>query len=107
MEITYSYEEGEEEEHRGLKEMEHREGGVQAYEHADEHPGNGSEFYRITTFIEFVDIPNHVNKYYLPSAHLDEFFLDYHQTGEEVIDIRPVTVEEAVEEWGEYDDDFR
>lgn len=72
------------------------------YEHAEEPPEGDSDFYRITTYNNYTDRPIHVNKYYLPPQHLDRFFLDYHQTGERVVDIRPVTEDEAESEIEEY-----
>jgi hypothetical protein len=102
MQILYDYEEGEKEEHRGVKEHGL---GYSTYEHCKHHPGFGSETYCVTTFIEYSNIPNHVNRYVLLAEELDDFFYRYHQTSESVVDIRPISVDEAVELIRDYDED--
>lgn len=73
------------------------------YEHVDEPPEPQGEAYRVETFIDFSERPTHKNVYFIPAGGLDEFFRGYGQTFEEVVDIRPVSYEEAEAEFTSFD----
>lgn len=68
------------------------------YEHVNECSKPPADVYRIEAQIRFVDRPIHKNVYYVPSEALDFALMGYEQTGEEIIDIRPISVEEANDE---------
>lgn len=105
IEVEYEYEAGERENHLGVREM----GsiiGYSTFEHCTGHPGFGSRLYKITTFLEFLDVPNHVNQYYVAAEELDNFFIENYETGEKIVDVRPIHVVDAVEEMWEYDEDI-
>lgn len=104
MEINYDYQEGEEEEHKGVAESDLYPY-LYTYEHSNGFPGYDEEIFRVTSYINHSNEPDHVNKYFIPCEYLDEFMVDQHQTGEEIIDIRPISLEEMIVEISDYDDD--
>jgi hypothetical protein len=50
-----------------------------------------NDAYQITTVIPYSEKPPEVRTYTKPPQDLDEFFHDYHMTGEIVVDVRPAT----------------
>jgi hypothetical protein len=62
-------------------------------------PPPKAEVYRIETFIPFAaPTPVHNNVHYVPGDQLDDFFFDWGQHAETVIDIRPLTTADALAE---------
>lgn len=103
MEIDYDYEEGEKEEHVGVSFRE-RTLSHSTYEHTDGKPDHPSRLYKVVLYIDFCDIPGHVDQVYIPAECLDEFFLTFHKTSSQLIHIEPIRVNKAVDELLEYDD---
>lgn len=68
------------------------------YRHLDGRtpPPPRAEVYRIETFIPFDTL--HGNIHYVPGRKLDAFFAGWDQVAETVIDVRPLTVAEALAE---------
>ena len=52
-----------------------------------------AEAYRVTAVVPYAEKPAEVNTYTMPPQDLDEFFLDYAETAEIVVDVRPVNTE--------------
>ena len=48
-----------------------------------------AESYRITTIVPYANKDCEVNTYTMPVQDLDEFFQNYHKTGEIVVDVQP------------------
>jgi hypothetical protein len=79
-------------EHRGIAESE----GIRyTYEHAEAAPQSGEDYYRVSTLIRYVEVPIHVNRYYVPADKLDGFLSDVAVVAEEVWDVRPVSEAQA------------
>ena len=87
----------------GVAEFEAPHGMVEyTYEHTEEIPQFETDWYQITTILRLVDRPIHKNVYFYPQEHLAEFFRGYDQTGEMVIDVRPVTTKEMLTHFNKY-----
>jgi hypothetical protein len=62
-------------------------------------PTSQAEVYRVETFIEFTaPTAIHGNVYYVPGQQIDAFFGLWGEDAETVIDIRPLTMNEALAE---------
>ena len=58
-----------------------------------------ADVYRVETFINFVaPTPIHSNCHYVPGSQVDLFFEGWGEHGETLIDIRPMTMAEALAE---------
>ena len=57
-----------------------------------------SDAYRITTVIPYTEQPPETNEYIMPPQDMDEFFRSYHETGEIIVDVRPVEAPQGVED---------
>ena len=69
------------------------------YEHIDGAPVARGAVYRVETYIPFEKpTPLHRDVYYVPSRKLDRFFDGWGEHGTIVVDVRPLTVAEALEE---------
>ena len=68
------------------------------YQHVDSTPKSVVEVYRVETFIPFLDVPIHRDVYYIPAADLDAFFEGWGEHATIVVDVRPLTTAEALEE---------
>jgi hypothetical protein len=71
------------------------------YQHqvTQDFPAPKAEVYRVETFIPFGEpTPIHRNVHYVPGERVDAFFDAWDQHWETVIDIRPLTVAEALSE---------
>ena len=68
------------------------------YQHVSSPPKSAVEVYRVVTFIPFLDVPIHRDVYYIPAADLDAFFEGWGEHATVVVDVRPLTVAEALEE---------
>ena len=69
------------------------------YKHVDRAPVAGAAVYRVETYIPFVKLtPLHRDVYYVPSRKLDRFFDGWGEHATVVVDVRPLTVAEALEE---------
>ena len=68
------------------------------YQHVDSPPQSAVEVYRVETFIPFLNVPIHRDVYYVPAADLDAFFQGWGQHATIVVDVRPLTAAEALEE---------
>jgi len=69
------------------------------YEHVAAAPAAGATVYRVETYIPFEPpTPLHRDVYYVPAAKLDEFFNGWREHATVVVDVRPLTVAEALEE---------
>jgi hypothetical protein len=69
------------------------------YKHVDRAPVAGAAVYRVETYIPFVKpTPLHRDVYYVPSRKLDRFFDGWGEHATVVVDVRPLTVAEALEE---------
>lgn len=87
----------------GVEQYETRNGTIQyTYEHVEEVPDFGVEWYRITTLLRLKGRPMHKNVYFYPAAHLSEFFNGYDQTGEVVMDVRPIDTPDMQAHLAEY-----
>ena len=71
-----------------------------AYEQGDSDPN--AEVYRVTTRIEPLGRPVRNHVYYVPAERLDRFFDRWGQTGEQLVDVRPTTWDEASREMAGY-----
>ena len=61
-------------------------------------PKSAVEVYRVETFIPFLDVPIHRDVYYIPADDLDAFFEGWGEHATIVVDVRPLTTAEALEE---------
>jgi len=62
-----------------------------------------AEVYRIEAFVEYAEpTPLHRNTYFVPASRLDDFFQTWGEHGETVVDVRPVTLQEALREIREF-----
>jgi hypothetical protein len=68
------------------------------YQHVDSTPKSAVEVYRVETFIPFRDIPIHRDVHYVPAEDLDAFFEGGGEHATIVVDVRPLTTAEALEE---------
>jgi hypothetical protein len=68
------------------------------YQHVDSPPKSAVEVYRVETFIPFLDVPIHRDVYYVPASDLEGFFDGWGEHATIVVDIRPLTTEEALDE---------
>jgi len=69
------------------------------YEHVDGAPVAGAAVYRVETYIAFEKpTPLHRDVYYVPSQKLDRFFDGWGGHATIVVDVRALTVVEALEE---------
>jgi hypothetical protein len=71
------------------------------YQHAQrpEIATSRAEVYRIEAFVEYVEpTPLHRNTYFVPASRLNEFFKTWGEHGETIVDVRPVTLQEALRE---------
>ena len=69
------------------------------YEHVQVAPVSRSPAYRIETYIPFeAPKPTHRNVHYVPSDRLDEFFERWGEHAETVVDIRPISIADAIKE---------
>jgi hypothetical protein len=69
------------------------------YEHIDGAPVAGAAVYRVETYIPFEKpTPLHRDVYYVPARDLDRFFEGWGEHATVVVDVRPLTVAEAIEE---------
>jgi hypothetical protein len=71
------------------------------YQHIDGRawPRPRADVYRIETYIPFAaPRPLHRDVYYVPGAKLDRFFDHWDEHATTIIDIRPLTIDEAIEE---------
>ena len=69
------------------------------YQHVDAPPEAGAAVYRVETYIPFAKpTPLHRDVYYVPSRKLDEFFRGWGEHATILVDVRPLTVAEALEE---------
>ena len=76
------------------------------YEHVDGPPEPSAPVFRVTAYIEYVDLPIHQNTYYVPAPRLDGFLKRSvsPQFAERVVDVQPMTAEQAESEVDEYRD---
>lgn len=102
MEAQYDYDEGEKEEHVGVSENSALVS-YSTYEHADEKPEHPARLYKVVTYTDFVDIPGHLDKMFIPAECIDEYFVNFHKTGDQLVHVEPVSVNNAVDELLEYD----
>ncbi len=65
-----------------------------AYRLAEKVPDPVAEYYKITCWVPLT-MPIHINTYYVPGNELDEFFIEYGETAEIVVDIRPAEKDEV------------
>jgi hypothetical protein len=77
-----------------------RDGGVvYTYEHVPGAPRSNAELYRVECSIPFAKpTPPHRNVYYVPAQRLDEFMRGFGEAAETVIDVRPITRAQALQE---------
>jgi hypothetical protein len=77
-----------------------KDGGVPyTYEHVEAAPPAGAAVYRVETYIPFEEpTPLHRDIYYVPARKLNMFFAGWGQHATIVVDVRPLTVAEALEE---------
>lgn len=69
------------------------------YEHVAAAPAAGATVYRMETYIPFEQpTPLHRDVYYVPAGKLDEFFNGWGEHATIVLDVRPLTMAEALEE---------
>jgi len=69
------------------------------YEHVETAPAAGAAVYRVETYIPFDEpTPLHRDVYYVPAPKLNRFFEGWGQHATIVVDVRPLTVAEALEE---------
>ena len=69
------------------------------YEHVAAAPAAGATVYRVETYIPFEPpTPLHRDVYYVPAGKLDDFFNGWREHATVVVDVRPLTVAEALEE---------
>jgi hypothetical protein len=69
------------------------------YEHVEAAPAAGAAVYRVETYIPFEEpTPLHRDVYYVPAPKLNRFFEGWGQHATIVVDVRPLTVAEALEE---------
>ena len=69
------------------------------YEHVEAAPAAGAPIYRVETYIPFEQpTPLHRDVYYVPARKLNMFFAGWGQHATIVVDVRPLTVAEALEE---------
>lgn len=69
------------------------------YEHVARPPHAGAEVYRIETYIPLVQPrPIHRDVYYVPARQLDSFFDGWEEHATTVVDIRPLTMADALAE---------
>jgi hypothetical protein len=55
--------------------------------------------YRVEAFVEYAErTPLHRKTYFVPASRLDYFFQRWGEHGETVVDVRPVTLQEALRE---------
>jgi hypothetical protein len=74
------------------------------YEHVEEWPEPSAEVYRIVGVVGLVDRPFHKNVYFVEADRLNEFFNDWGEHGEQVVDIQPVSHADAEDEILEFGD---
>lgn len=73
------------------------------YEHVDGRPDSDDGLYRVTTVIDFASRPVHRNRYYVPASLLDAYLCPSRgEIAEEIVDIRPVSLETAQAEMDGY-----
>ena len=69
------------------------------YEHVAAVPAAGAAVYRVETYIPFEQpTPLHRDVYYVSAGMLDQFFNGWGEHATIVVDVRPLTVAEALEE---------
>ena len=69
------------------------------YEHVEGAPTAGATVYRVETYIPFEPpTPLHRDVYYVPARDLNAFFEGWGAHATIVVDVRPLSVEEALEE---------
>jgi hypothetical protein len=69
------------------------------YEHVEASPAAGAAVYRVETYIAFEEpTPTHRDVYYVPAALLNGFFAGWGGHATIVVDVRPLSVAEALEE---------
>jgi hypothetical protein len=74
-------------------------GVVTTYQHIAEEPGPPAPMYRVESFIPYLaPRPIHREVDYVPANQLDEFFNRWGEYAAVVIDVRPITPAEALEE---------
>jgi hypothetical protein len=67
------------------------------YQHVERPPAAGAEVYRVQTYIPFVaPTPLHRNVYYVPADQLDDFFESWGEHGAIVVDVRPMSIADAL-----------
>lgn len=75
------------------------------FEKIESPPESDAVVYRITCVSKYSDEPMYKNVYFVPSDRLDFFFDGWGQSGERLIDIRPVSWDEAEAEMATYRDE--
>ena len=66
------------------------------YEHVGAPPRASADVYRVECYVPFTKpTPLHRNVYYVPARRLAEFVEGFHDVGEMIVDIQPVTLSQA------------
>jgi hypothetical protein len=68
------------------------------YEHLGQTPRPRAQVYRVEGYVAFPRIPIHCNVYYVAGRRLDEFFNQWGEHHEIVVDVRPMTWADAERE---------
>jgi hypothetical protein len=72
------------------------------FEHVEELPEPSAKLYRVETFLDLKNRPIHRDVHYVPAGKLDKFFRPYSQTFDIIVDVRPITLEDAETEINDY-----
>lgn len=76
---------------------------VYAFEYEERKISAEEDMYKIKTYVKCVNAPIRFNNYYVPGEQLDDFFDNWSDHREKVIDIRPITKKQAEMEIAEYE----